>query len=81
MLKYGRNGLLVAQVKQVAKISYYTTYKLIYTTHLLARQIRTHNYSSRMPSGCQMNYVNLQGFGNAEISEGREISSLLSFFV
>ena len=54
----------------LAKISCYMSYKFTRvggTTHLVARQI---NYSNRMLSGSQMSHVNLQGFGNVEISEG-----------
>jgi len=38
--------------------------------HVQTRWIRPHNYSNRMLPGCQMSYINLQGFGDVEASEG-----------
>jgi len=42
---------------------------IYFRIHVLTRWIRPHICSNIMLSGCQISYINLQGFGNVGISE------------
>jgi len=44
--------------------------------HVQTRRIRPHNYSTTWLLECQMSYVNLQGVGGVEASEGPWVTTI-----
>ena len=44
--------------------------------HVQTRRIMPHNYSTRWLLECQMSYVNLQGVGDVEASEGPRVTTI-----